>query len=89
MSDPSRDAQRLRVQPMWMGVTIIVDEVTGSGKGEIEVTMPSCWRTSKILRSKVDSTNSRRNTSARRSMMETKYMLGFEKYARMRGNRLA
>ena len=26
------------VQPMWMGVTIIVDEVTGSGKGEIEVT---------------------------------------------------
>ena len=26
------------VQPLWMGVTIIVDEVTGSGKGEIEVT---------------------------------------------------
>ena len=26
------------VQPMWNGVTLVVDEVTLSGKGEIEVT---------------------------------------------------
>ena len=38
------------VQPMWMGVTIIVDEVTGSGKGEIEVTAVLLTNT-KILRS--------------------------------------
>ena len=37
------------VQPMWMGVTIIVDEVTGSGKGEIEVTAVLLTNT-KILR---------------------------------------
>ena len=30
--------RRDMVQPMWEGVTIIVDEVTRSGKGEIEVT---------------------------------------------------
>ena len=38
------------VQPMWMGVTIIVDEVSGSGKGEIEVTAVLLTNT-KILRS--------------------------------------
>ena len=38
------------VQPMWNGVTIIVDEVTGSGKGEIEVTAVLLTNT-KILRS--------------------------------------
>ena len=38
------------VQPLWMGVTIIVDEVTGSGKGEIEVTAVLLTNT-KILRS--------------------------------------
>ena len=38
------------VQPMWNGVTIIVDEVTGSGKGEIEVTAVMLTNT-KILRS--------------------------------------
>ena len=37
------------VQPMWNGVTIIVDEVTGSGKGEIEVTAVLLTNT-KILR---------------------------------------
>ena len=37
------------VQPMWMGITIIVDEVTGSGKGEIEVTAVLLTNT-KILR---------------------------------------
>ena len=37
------------VQPVWMGVTIIVDEVTGSGKGEIEVTAVLLTNT-KILR---------------------------------------
>ena len=37
------------VQPLWMGVTIIVDEVTGSGKGEIEVTAVLLTNT-KILR---------------------------------------
>ena len=30
--------RRDMVQPMWNGVTLIVDEVTLSGKGEIEVT---------------------------------------------------
>ena len=38
------------VQPMWMGVTIIVDETSGSGKGEIEVTAVLLTNT-KILRS--------------------------------------
>ena len=38
------------VQPMWMGVTIIVDEISGSGKGEIEVTAVLLTNT-KILRS--------------------------------------
>ena len=38
------------VQPLWNGVTIIVDEVTGSGKGEIEVTAVLLTNT-KILRS--------------------------------------
>ena len=38
------------VQPLWMGITIIVDEVTGSGKGEIEVTAVLLTNT-KILRS--------------------------------------
>ena len=38
------------MQPMWNGVTIIVDEVTGSGKGEIEVTAVLLTNT-KILRS--------------------------------------
>ena len=37
------------VQPLWMGVTIIIDEVTGSGKGEIEVTAVLLTNT-KILR---------------------------------------
>ena len=37
------------VQPMWNGVTIIVDEVTMSGKGEIEVTAVLLTNT-KILR---------------------------------------
>ena len=37
------------VQPMWMGVTIIVDEVTGSGTGQIEVTAVLLTNT-KILR---------------------------------------
>ena len=37
------------VQPLWSGVTIIVDEVTGSGKGEIEVTAVLLTNT-KILR---------------------------------------
>ena len=37
------------VQPMWMGVTIIVDETSGSGKGEIEVTAVLLTNT-KILR---------------------------------------
>ena len=38
------------VQPMWMGVTIIVDPTSGSGKGEIEVTAVLLTNT-KILRS--------------------------------------
>ena len=38
------------VQPMWMGITIVVDEVTLSGKGEIEVTAVLLTNT-KILRS--------------------------------------
>ena len=38
------------VQPMWMGITIIVDETSGSGKGEIEVTAVLLTNT-KILRS--------------------------------------
>ena len=38
------------VQPMWNGVTIIVDEISGSGKGEIEVTAVLLTNT-KILRS--------------------------------------
>ena len=37
------------VQPMWNGVTIIVDEISGSGKGEIEVTAVLLTNT-KILR---------------------------------------
>ena len=37
------------VQPMWMGVTIIIDETSGSGKGEIEVTAVLLMN-SKILR---------------------------------------
>ena len=38
------------VQPIWNNVTVIVDEVTGSGKGEIEVTAVLLTNT-KILRS--------------------------------------
>ena len=38
------------IQPLWMGVTIIVDETSGSGKGEIEVTAVLLTNT-KILRS--------------------------------------
>ena len=38
------------VQPMWMGVTIIVDEISGSGTGLIEVTAVLLTNT-KILRS--------------------------------------
>ena len=38
------------VQPIWNNITIIVDEVTGSGKGEIEVTAVMLTNT-KILRS--------------------------------------
>ena len=38
------------VQPMWMGVTIIVDEISGSGTGQIEVTAVLLTNT-KILRS--------------------------------------
>ena len=30
--------RRDMVQPMWNGITVVVDEVTRSGKGEIEVT---------------------------------------------------
>ena len=37
------------VQPLWMGVTILVDEISGSGKGEIEVTAVLLTNT-KILR---------------------------------------
>ena len=37
------------IQPMWNNITIIVDEVTGSGKGEIEVTAVLLTNT-KILR---------------------------------------
>ena len=37
------------VQPMWMGVTIIVDEISGSGTGQIEVTAVLLTNT-KILR---------------------------------------
>ena len=37
------------VQPIWMGVTIIVDEISGSGKGELEVTAVLLTNT-KILR---------------------------------------
>ena len=36
--DPVGHARRDLVQPIWNGVSIIVDEVTRSGKGEIEVT---------------------------------------------------
>ena len=38
------------VQPMWNNISLIVDEVTGSGKGEIEVTAVMLTNT-KILRS--------------------------------------
>ena len=38
------------VQPLWNNITIVVDEVTGSGKGEIEVTAVLLTNT-KILRS--------------------------------------
>ena len=37
------------VQPMWQNVALIVDEVTGSGKGEIEVTAVMLMNT-KIVR---------------------------------------
>ena len=41
--------RRDMVQPLWNGVTIITDEVTGSGKGEIEITAVLLMNT-KILR---------------------------------------
>ena len=44
-----RGMRRDMVQPLWAGVTLIVDEVTGSGKGEIEVTAVMAMNT-KILR---------------------------------------
>ena len=42
-------SRRDMVQPVWAGVTIIVDEVTLSGKGEIEITAVLLMNT-KILR---------------------------------------
>ena len=42
-------SQRFMVQPMWQNVALIVDEVTGSGKGEIEVTAVMLMNT-KIVR---------------------------------------
>ena len=42
-------AQRFMVQPIWENVALIVDEVSGSGKGEIEVTAVMLMNT-KIVR---------------------------------------
>ena len=42
-------SRRDMVQPIWSGVTIIVDEISGSGKGEIEITAVMLMNT-KILR---------------------------------------
>ena len=53
--------RRDMVQPTWAGVTIIVDEVSLSGKGEIEVTAMLGINT-KILRAG-DSTSSKRSIS--------------------------
>ena len=41
--------RRDMVQPLWNGVTIITDEVTQSGKGEIEITAVLLMNT-RILR---------------------------------------